>query len=111
MVSLHIISYLASVYRVNWLRARAHANRWEEEFPKTEKEMVWTTLYFMHRRDAWYGRLVALRVQGVAQKGHEAYCERMISQWEEYARIAAFQFRKANSDFPDTWVPIVPSQT
>jgi hypothetical protein len=41
------------------------------------------------------------------QRGHEVYCEQMISQWEEFARLAAVQFRKANKDFPDTWVPIV----
>ena len=91
------------------MRGRAHAHRWEEEFLKTEKEMVWTTLYFMHQRDTWYRRLVGLRDQEVPDKGHAAYCEQMISQWEEFARLAAFQFHRANHDFPDTWVPIIPS--
>jgi hypothetical protein len=95
------------VYRVNWLRARAHAHRWEEELPLTEKEMIWTTLYFVNERDKWYRRLVNLRDQEMDQKGHEAYCEQMISQWEEYARLAAFQFRKANPNFPDTWTPLI----
>jgi hypothetical protein len=108
-LQLNVFPHSCLVYRVNWMRARAHAHRWEEELLKTEKEMIWTTRYFMHQRDTWYGRLVALREQGVAQKGHEAYCEQMISQWEEFARLAEFQFRRANSDFPDTWVPIVPS--
>jgi hypothetical protein len=89
------------------MRARAQAHRWEEELLKSEKEMVWTTLYFMHQRDRWYGRVVALQPQGASARGHVAYCERMISQWEEYARLAAFQFRGANSGFPDTWIPIV----
>jgi hypothetical protein len=91
------------------MRTRAQAHRWEEELLKTEKEMVWTTLYFMHQRDTWYRRLVDLHEQVGPRKGHEAYCEQMISQWEEYARLAAFQFRKANSDFPDTWIPVVPA--
>lgn len=63
----------------------------------------------MHERDNWYAHLVAFRDQGVAPKGHEAYCEQKISQWEEYARLAEFQFGRANSDFPNTWVPIIPS--
>jgi hypothetical protein len=96
-----------TVYRVNWLRARANTHRWEEELPRTEKEMIWTTRYFMHQRDIWYHRLLYLRENETSQRGHEVYCEQMISQWEEFARLAAFQFRKANKDFPDTWVPII----
>jgi len=92
---------------VNWLRARANAHRWEEELPRTEKEMVWTTLYFMHERDTWYSRLVTLREQGLNQGGHEAYCEQKISQWEEFAQLAAFQFRNANPDLPTIWVPLI----
>ena len=45
------------VYRVNWLRARAQRNRWMEELPRTQREMMWTTLYFMHHRNLWYSRL------------------------------------------------------
>jgi hypothetical protein len=69
--------------------------------------MVWTTHYFMYQRDVWYSRLVNIREQGVTEKGHDAYCEQQISQWEEYARLAAVQFRTANHDFPDTWIPII----
>jgi hypothetical protein len=96
-----------TVYRVNWLRARAHKNRWEEELPRTEREMVWTTRYFMHQRDKWYQRLVDIRTENLGQSGHEAYCEQQISQWEEFSRLAAFQFRKANSKYPESWTPIV----
>lgn len=49
---------LLPVYHVNWMRARAQKNRWDEELMKTEKEMLWVTLYFMHHRDLWYDRLV-----------------------------------------------------
>jgi hypothetical protein len=89
------------------MRARAHAHRWEEELPRTEKEMVWTTLYFMHQRDKWHARLVNVSELTGKESGGAAYCQQMISQWEEYARLAAFQFRKANPNFPDTWTPIV----
>jgi uncharacterized Zn finger protein len=69
--------------------------------------MVWTTRYFMNQRDVWYERLVDLRAQQPKQEGLEAYCEQNISQWEEYARLAEFQFRKANPEFGNTWVPII----
>lgn len=95
------------VYRVNWMRGRAHAHRWEEELPRTEMEMVWTTRYFVHQRDVWYGRLEHLRLLAPRQLGHEAYCEQNISKWEEFSRLAEFQFRTANPDFPNTWVPLV----
>ncbi|MDX6295932.1 MAG: hypothetical protein QOH50_5173 [Kribbellaceae bacterium] len=96
-----------AVYRVNWLRARANAHRWAEELPRTEMEMIWTTRYFMNQRDVWYDRLVNLRTNGINQSGRNAYCEQMIAQWDEFARLAQFQFRLANPDFPDTWVPII----
>jgi hypothetical protein len=89
------------------MRARAQKHRWEEELPRTEKEMIWTTLFFMHQRDVWYSRSVGLRDSQSFSPGHQAYCEQMIFQWEEMARIAAFQFRRVNKDFPETWRPIV----
>jgi hypothetical protein len=81
--------------------------RWEEELPRTEREMVWTTLYFMHQRDDWYSRLQELRQTLPKSPGHEAYCEQKMAQWEEFARIASFQYRQVNPDFPLTWRPIV----
>jgi len=90
------------------MRARSQKNRWEEELPRSEQEMIWTTLYFMHQRDAWYDRLLQLRTNPEGQfHGHEAYCEEKISHWEEFARVAAFQFRSANLDYPDVWRPIL----
>jgi len=94
------------VYRINWMRARAQKNRWEEELPRTEKEMIWTTLYFMHQRDIWYGRLVELRLETAENAGLRSYCEQMMFQWEEFSRIADFQFRRGNADFPGVWRPI-----
>ncbi|MDX6295876.1 MAG: hypothetical protein QOH50_5046 [Kribbellaceae bacterium] len=92
------------VYRVNWLRARSQWNRWSEELPRTEKEMIWTTLYFMHQRDVWYRTLSDQN----GDKGLIAYCEKKIYHWEEMARVADFQFRSANEDYPGVWCPIVP---
>ena len=89
------------------MRARSQKNRWEEELPRTEHEMVWTMLYFMHQRDLWYKRLVEIRQRAASHTGHETYCEEKIFHWEEFARVAAFQFRLANPEFPAVWRPLV----
>jgi hypothetical protein len=95
------------VYRVNWMRARAQLHRWEEEFPRTEKEMEWSTRYFMRQRDIWYHRLCSLRQQFPGFLGHEAYCEEMMFRWEEFGRLAEVQYRAVNPNFPIIWKPIV----
>ena len=89
------------------MRARAQLNRWEEEFPRTQKEMEWTTLYFMHQRDVWYFRLASLRQTSPRLMGQEAYCEEMMFRWEEFGRLAEVQYRAVNSQFPLIWKPIV----
>jgi len=102
--------HFALDYRVNWLRSRAQKNRWEEELPCTEWEMVWTVLYFMHQRDKWYQRLqLEKNVQQEASLGRLAYCEQQIGQWEELARAGDAQFRLINADMPETWVPLLMS--
>jgi hypothetical protein len=87
------------------MRARAQKNRWEEELPRTEKEMIWTTRYFMHQSNVWYERLCALRQTTPRSPGHEAYCEEKISEWEELGRIADFQFHQVWLNMPATWKP------
>jgi hypothetical protein len=42
-----------SVYRVNWLRARARHARWEEELQLIPKEMEWTTLALGYYEQKW----------------------------------------------------------
>ena len=47
-VHLSASEMVDSVYRVNWLRAKAHYDRWEEELTMVVHEMEWTTLWFKH---------------------------------------------------------------
>ena len=96
---------ISLVYRVNWMRARAQKNRWEEELPRTEKEMIWTTRYFMHQSNVWHERLCGLRQTTPRSSGQEAYCEEKLSQWEELGRIADTQFRQIWYNMPATWKP------
>ena len=94
------------VYRVNWLRARAQKNRWEEELPKTEHEMLWTILYFMNKRDIWYKRLQLLNLQGSDCAGRAAYCEEQIHQWDEFGRVADSQFHQVLRIQEPFWLPL-----
>ena len=41
-----------TVYRVNWLRAKARFDRWDEEDEIVRSEMRWTLLYFEHHTKA-----------------------------------------------------------
>ena len=87
------------------MRARAQRNRWEEEFTRTKYEMIWVTLYFINQRDRWYDRLRRLSHDG--ERGLRAYSEEMIYRWEEFARIADFQFRAVNSELMEIWKPLI----
>lgn len=90
------------------MRARAQKNRWEEELPRTEKEMIWTTRYCMHQSDLWYERLCQLGQTTPRRPGHEAYCEEKLAEWEELGRVADFQFHQVWSQMPATWKPTGP---
>jgi hypothetical protein len=39
------------VYRVNWLKAKARWNRWEEELSLVQHEMGWTIGWFKHQEE------------------------------------------------------------
>jgi hypothetical protein len=41
------------VYRVNWLRARARAQRWSEEREIVTKEMEWVIGTFRYMERVW----------------------------------------------------------
>ena len=46
-----------SVYRVNWLRAKACYDRWEKELMVVVHEMEWTTLWLKHEEESWKRRV------------------------------------------------------
>jgi hypothetical protein len=42
-----------TVYRVNWLRASARSQRWDEEVILLQYEMKWTVKYFEFHKIKW----------------------------------------------------------
>ena len=100
------MNFLA-VYRVNWLRARAQKNRWEEEILLTQYEMKWVVNYFNHmalkwrsRCNVWTGVPLA---DGRVARGHQAYAEKQIAMWNELGRVSDITFKLNCPHSISTW--------
>ena len=80
------------VYRVNWLRAKAQMDRWQEELKLVENEMTWMGLWFDYHRKIWDRRGNESKQQGL--KGHACYAWKQVWMWEMMAREAREFFSK-----------------
>jgi hypothetical protein len=76
-----------TVYRVNWLRAKARYDRWSEEHLLIPNEMNWTRLFFINKAKEW----ARLRDLVLDKPGHVCFAEGQINMWKELA----FQATKA----------------
>ncbi|KAG1743586.1 uncharacterized protein EDB91DRAFT_1080989 [Suillus paluster] len=47
-------AWMDEFYRVNWLKAKARWQRWEEELCLVQHEMGWTLSWFKHEQEEWY---------------------------------------------------------
>ena len=83
---------LNGVYRVNWLRARARAQGWNEEKVIVAKEMEWVVMTFGYMREVW-----EVRAKNMAgeKPGHKAYAMREAERWQRWAETARTEFAKA----------------
>jgi hypothetical protein len=81
-------NYSGSVYRVNWLRAKARKERWEEEMELVVSEMGWTTNCFKRYEGIW-----KQRAEEATRPGHIAYAWKQSSTWGKWARTAEETFR------------------
>ena len=76
------------VYRVNWLRAKARKERWEEEMELVKNEMDWTINCFEHKERIWK------KIAEAAEKGgHRAYAWKQSWMWGRWAKTAATTFK------------------
>ena len=89
--------YTLSVYRVNYLKAKARRNRWEEERMILKKEQVWTVSFFERQVHIWEARgESATQVGGWNSEGLTAYSKKQMKMWlrlklhaeEEFSKIA-----------------------
>jgi hypothetical protein len=80
----------AQVYRVNWLRAKSQAARWEEEHSLLRSEMNWVKNFFQYKQSLCLAWLSSPGSQ--AAPGHEAYAWRQASMWKLLHSQAATQY-------------------
>src|SRR5882672_3577248 len=67
------------VYRVNWLRAKARMDRWQEEVTLVQNETWWMHLWLDYHRNIWEGRAKESEQDGL--KGHACYAWKQVWMW------------------------------
>lgn len=87
---LHKLIEILLVYRVNWLRAQARFDRWDEDLEKVRNEMLWTTLWFDHEAKRWMKFGEESLTKG--RLGHVAYAEKQSSMWEQFQSTGRKEF-------------------
>ncbi|KAG2109049.1 uncharacterized protein F5147DRAFT_652614 [Suillus discolor] len=68
-----------SVYRLNWLKAKARWQRWEEELSLVQHEMGWTVGWFRYKKEEW-----ERRYHEATKHGHQAYAQRQVLLWGRF---------------------------
>ena len=54
-----ILTFVVSVYRVNWLRAKSRRDRWAEEVELLKSELQWIKRYHQYQVETWEKRLLS----------------------------------------------------
>jgi hypothetical protein len=85
-----VLTLIPVVYRVNWLRAKARVDRWQEELILVKHEMQWTVLWFENQANLWRER--SERVDGIFPTGHQAYAKKQQKLWTSFRRKSFEQF-------------------
>ncbi len=78
---------LVTVYRVNWLGAKAWSERWIEEERLVIHEMAWTVLWLKQKKTQWYECGMALTNAHLS-----AYAACQASHWDKAATQAEKRF-------------------
>jgi hypothetical protein len=83
--------FFSSVYRVNWLRAKARVDRWVEEQTLVKHEMNWTILWFRNQRKMWGER--AKSQDESLPPGHQSYAIKQEKLWNRFETKASERFQ------------------
>jgi hypothetical protein len=78
------------VYRVNWLRAKARVDRWQEELILVKHEMRWTILWFQYQANLWRER--SERVDDLLPTGHTSYAKKQQKLWKAFEQKSSERF-------------------
>ena len=87
---------------MNWLRAKARYDRWEEEHNMVRHEMEWTVKYFEHREQQWEGRRCAVSEEEIGASGLRCYAAKQAGLWRTFAERAKALFRGEIPDVHNT---------
>ena len=84
---INLATDLVTVYRVNWLQAKACSERWIEEERLVIHEMAWTVLWLKQKKTQW-------DEWGTASTNTHllAYAARQVSHWNKAATQAEKRF-------------------
>jgi len=69
---------------VNWLRASARFQRWNEEVILLKHEMEWTMEYFKRQQRRWKHWGENVQVEGPERAGLKSYAEKQASMWKGF---------------------------
>ena len=89
-VEIAIFTLMHSVYHVNWLRAKAHVDRWREELIIVKHEMQWTIRWFEFQANLWRER--SERADDGLPRGHRSYAKKQEKLWNAFQRKASERF-------------------
>ena len=87
---MSLLIWIFLVYRVNWLRAKARVDRWQEERILVKHEMQWTILWFQFQANLWRER--SERVDGILPVGHQSYAKKQQKLWNVFERKSTEKF-------------------
>lgn len=85
-----MFTWILSVYRVNWLRAKARVDRWLEEEMLVKHEMGWTILWFKNQANTWGER--SKREDHNLPPGHKFYAAKQQKLWNAFEKKASERF-------------------
>ena len=90
-----VISF--EVYRVNWLRAKARFQRWDEELVTVEHEMRWTVKFYKVKKEQWE-TWAAEREMEIEEsdfnQGLQSYAYKQAHTWKKLEARATAVFEK-----------------
>jgi hypothetical protein len=75
---------------VNWLRAKARHQRWEEEVTILQNEMKWIKLFFQHQIQVWEAR--RNRATSMKKFGHQLFAAKQVWMWRKFLSDASHTF-------------------
>ena len=71
---------------MNWLRAKARYDRWNEELLLVRQEMTWVLAWYAHQQREWERRSIWAETQQL--NGHRSYAKKQTVMWRRMIEAA-----------------------